>query len=412
MNNTEIAKELHESYEKNMCKEGGFLPRVVPLTTLPDPFNIYVEAVDKIKYHYTRGSSGTRFWLNNEFRKFDQLLFSRIENLSNDQSDKLMSVLAILSHVYRWDKLPAYDHIHREEQLSIPDGINTPFRILTKKFNQPECGTLWNMNLCNWQLKTKSGGSLYLNQDLYIENMTSSHIWLEGTLSAQLEKWILVFVLIEARGAPAIQSIVKLVNCAIDKNHDSFIYHIDNVLSCIEKMINVFNQEISPTQIDHNLWREVIQPTFIWGLKDINSGCRLEGASGLQVGIIHCLDNALGIESNSEMAKAAMISREYMPIQHREFLGVLDKSKHIIRQYVQESSNIVVKEKYNKCLKLLSIFRSIHKGKGIKYIKGDGQDKMLTTTGLSIDKNSLPEASFRDLMQERLLETQASIIVK
>jgi hypothetical protein len=167
------------------------------------------------------------------------------------------------------------------------------------------------------------------------------------------------------------------------KNHDGFIHHIENVLSCIKKIIDVFNQEVNSAQIDHKLWREVIQPTFIWGLKDTSSGCRLEGASGLQVGIIHCLDNALGIESNSEMAKAAIISREYMPIQHREFLEVLDKTKYIIRKYVQESNNAVTKEKYNECLKLLSIFRSIHKGKGIKYIKGDGQHKILTTTGLS-----------------------------
>src|SRR5207249_10551257 len=115
---------------------------------------------------------------------------------------------------------------------------------------------------------------------------------------------------------------------------------------------------------------------------------RLQGASGLHIGAIQCVDIALGIRSESQMGKAAYESRKYYPLQHRNFLEVLDSTRSIIRDFVTESNDDGLRNLYNECIGIMDAFRVSHQVRGAEYLKGDNTPKKITSTGLSMSAES------------------------
>lgn len=174
-NDLTIAEGLKQIYRTYMNEEGGFLPNFVPLDTLPEPFHLYVETVNNLHEHYAGQYGGVRAWMDSIFYKYDEALNTVIQNLNNKEKQKLMTVLTVLAHTYRWDSMPPQESAYALQDLKFPKGIDIPFTFLALLLQQPKCGTLWNMTLCNWTLKNKPCGSSYLNEDLTFENMQVAH---------------------------------------------------------------------------------------------------------------------------------------------------------------------------------------------------------------------------------------------
>lgn len=406
----ELAELLTHSYATTMSHEGGFLPATVPLSQLPAPFDLYIRCLEPIKDYYAPGTGGTRRWLQVKLKDFDESWIQRLPELNREQSHKLLSVLTLLAHLYRWDMLPAAPEYYTLTQLDLPAGIQVPLKILAAQLKHPACGTMWSMVYCNWALKDRPGGSSYRNQDLRPEQMVVPHNWLDGELAQQLEQFIFSFVLTEAKGAPALQTIVDCVRFAAAGQRPAFVDSLKRLERHIGEINQLFIDIVNPHKIDYKRWREVIQPTFIWGLDSEQTGLRLEGASGLQVGIIQSLDAVLGLNAQSEMGQAAIRSRYYMPSHHQRFLAVLDRCRSIVRTFILTADDLEATAAYNRCIEKMKVFRAMHKAKGRQYIKGDGQPRTITTTGLSIQENYSAEQSFQILMKERIVETNASLV--
>lgn len=173
--------------------------------------------------------------------------------------------------------------------------------------------------------------------------------------------------------------------------------------------MKVFHREVRFRSLDKNLWREWVQPTFIWG-PESGSGERLEGASGLQLGAVQCVDIALGVEGGSAMGKAVVESRKYMPKPHRLFLAALDAARNVVRDFVMGSRSNELERRYNDCIGIMARFRTSHQARGAAYIRGDASPKTITSTGLSLSGEGSAVRVFSEAMEERLRETTQSLL--
>jgi len=396
--------QLTRSYKKNLSAEGGFLPKKVPNCELPAKFEKYFKTINNLYLYYPNRNKSVRTWMNDIFHSFN--LEDEITKLSYWKKNKLLTVVTILCHAYRWDNLPPSKIRYEETSVNLPKGLEAPLILLSKLLNQPPCGSLWNTTICNWKIKNKLGGISYKNIDISMNNIEIAHTWFNNELHEQLEKWILIFVISEAKGAPIINKLVSLIQLCELKNDQAIIEEFKELNIYLAEFTRFFNEHIQFKKLDVKKWRSWIQPTFIWGLKS-KDGELLEGASGLQLGITQCLDIALGVNNDSKIGKALKNSRKFMPTFHRQFLYDLEACKDIIRQYVLITSNTEIKIEYNKCLKHLSKFRKSHKIRGKEYIKGDHTKKTMTTTGLSIiAKDSNLMKDFEELMDIRINDTE------
>lgn len=402
------ADNLEVSYLKYLGKDGCFIPSVTPLKGLPQPFNVYIEACNNLAGKYEYPSEGVRPWLNDIFADYDPALNNQIINLTYWEKQKLMSSLSILAHTYRWNRVSPSPDEYKRRSIKFPAGIQIPFFFLADLLGQPKCGTLWNTTISNWNLKNMPGNYRYDNQEITMENLQIAHSWLLPPKHKDLERWVLIFTVMEARGAAVIRDIVTLISLASANALPEFIEKFEDFQQHLTTMLDVFNREVRTKKLDHVLWRQYIQPTFIWGLEI--DGELLEGASGLQLGCTQCVDIALDIMGNSTMAKAMIESRRYLPQPQRLFLQALDIARPVIRMFVTHSGDKYLKSLYNNCIELMLGFRKSHKARGKMYMKGDGKPKSITTTGLSIHDSEEALKTFEKTMLDRIDETQQSLL--
>lgn len=406
---TRAARAVTEAFSRYLSVEGGFLPSYVPLSTLPARLAHYTEALDLLPATYSRDLGGVRKWMDERFRDFDPDLLPEIATLNDREQHKLLVALSILAHTYRWDSVPAPRSAYETETLQLPAGIEKPFFFLTDLLDQPRCGTLWSTTISNWRMKGRRGGDGYRNDEVTMENLQIAHSWFPSPMHEQLERWVLIFTVMEARGAPVIRDLVALIEAAAREDVPASIDLFRSVSANLSRMMKVFHREIRFRNLDKNLWREWVQPTFIWGLES-GSGERLEGASGLQLGAVQCVDIALGVEGESAMGKAVIESRKYMPKPHRLFLAALDGARNVVRDFVIRSRSDELERQYNDCIGIMARFRTSHQARGAAYIRGDDSPKTITSTGLSLSGEESAVQVFGEAMEERIRETTQSLL--
>lgn len=401
------AGNLERSYRKHLSNEGGFLPPFIPLSQLPATFNEYTRLLDELPRWYNVAAGGVRKWLDEQLRDFDYCLLKNIEALNDKQQHKLFMVLSLLAHCYRWNHMPPDPSGYHLKNIDFPDGLKIPFYFLADILEQPHCGTLYSTTTSNWTIKNRVGGEAYMNEEIRMDNLQLAHNLLLPPMDEQLERWLLTFTVMEAYGARAVKDIVALVKTVTERKVDDCLGIFRSLVSNIKLMITHFNKEIQFRKIDKNLWREWLQPTFIWGLEE--NGEKLEGASGLQLGAVQCIDIALGIPAKSVMGAAMVNSRKYMPAGHRDFFSHMDRCSNIIREFVIDTRNGELTGYYNQCIRMMTDWRESHKVRGKEYIKGDGTNKPVNSTGLSISIEDEPVQVFEIAMEERIAETKSVI---
>ena len=384
-----------------------FLSKVNPLKEIAAPFNVYSDLLNSL-YKYNNLSSGgvrkviKKVLLEKEFN------FDNIKILTKLEKEKLYSVLAILCHCYRWDYLPPSKDQYKITKLDFPKKLWTPFCLLSDEFEIPYCGTLFTTTVSDFKITNKACGESYDFKEIEFDDIEVNHIWIEERYAKELEQWIKVFVMTEMKGGYSNLACLDILKAIVLDDLNRLKKGLENLHQGIKEITKVFNTQVRNVFLNIDLWRNYVQPSFIWGLEsDPKFKYALEGASGLQVGCIHLLDLVLGIEMQSKMGEAMMNSRKYFPKEFRELLNSIEPYRYLLKEYLFKINNDELTNLYNRNISALKSYRKSHKNRGKVYIKGDGSEKQITTTGLSIKTSDIAIEDFEKDMSERIKETCA-----
>ncbi len=385
-------------------KHPSFLPQKVPHTQLPEPFKIYVNLLDSIYLWNSKDRGGVRSFLRNAL--LDVSIDSQeIDALGYWEQEKLLSVLTLLAHCYRWNYLPPEPEEFVKQNMDFPDQLWKPLSYIACKLEHPHCGTLWSIMLMNFQVKGQAPETNLQIDNVRFQDLSLAHNWVCKEFQGQLEHWIKIFIMTEMVGTGANKACMQVLNAIIENDKEMLGKALELLHESIIGIITVFNREVRGQKLNMAQWREHIQPSFIWGLKDLHSQSPLEGVSGLQIGCIQLMDLVLGLEMESTMGRAMLASRKYFPKHSRDFFEALEPHRNKLKSYLKRKNDQVLNEKYNQCLEALESYRISHKQRGKVYIKGDGTTKSITTTGLSVQNSFDAIKQFDADMEERIYET-------
>lgn len=353
----------------------GFLPDVLPLTRLPDPYYHKWEAI---------AANLQALILSRRLRGVvDRLPILSTIGLEHDAEwRRAYSLLGFMAHGYIWGGDAPSDRL--------PASISVPLIQVSERLQVPPVATY--AAVCLWNFKP-----LFVDEDVdNLENLATLNTY-TGSLD---ESWFyLVSVAIEARGAPIISLMLTAIAAA--RHNDSatvtrclrtFAERLTDLTGILGRM----HESCDPTIFYHR-----IRP-FLAGSKNMaeaglphgviyedGSGDetyrQYSGGSNAQSSLIQFFDIVLGIEhrptgekadptSDSDRGRGAprhnfiMEMRRYMPGQHAQFLNDVSCVANI-REYVEEHPNDhQLCLAYDACLAMLSAFRDKHIAIVTRYI--------------------------------------------
>lgn len=406
----DLAARARAAYETDLGPVGAFLPERTPPDALPPPFARYADACLELPRRHPAACGGVRAWLDEEFGSVDPVVTSRVAELSQAELEALMTALSFLAHSYRWDTIPPAEERFAERQIDLPAGIEEPWTALASLLGQPRVGSLWAMVLCNWRLVDVDGGSRYDPAGLTRENVRVRFAWVPQAAHEHLERFVLTFVLLEARGGAVLRAIVEALEAAAREDLQETAYVLDKLAAAIEAFGEPLVSTIRRPLVDPQVFIDFLQPSWAWdaeGAHDLQGG-----PSGMQLGTLHALDAALGVPGASEFAVSTRAARVYLPERQRRFLEQLDEAAPILRRFVETTDDAGLKWRFNDAVRALRVFRTIHMKRGSHYLRagaetGEGR----VTTGLALEGRGDPVAEeFERLMSERIAETTAAAV--
>jgi CRP-like cAMP-binding protein len=420
-----IAEQLRDAQRVLLQDVGAFLPERVPLDRLPEPLQPYLEACARLPDHYPLSKGGVRGFMRDRFARFDSQAAAAMDALSPIEEWTLLTAFAVLGHTYRWDTVPPRPERIGERSVALPEGLGRPWSQLAARLGQPRVGTMWTLHLCNWRLTDRLGGTRYQVSDLTVDRLRVAHQWLDPPAASHLEQFSLSFVLMEARGAVAVDRIIEAIDAMDRGDLQELGYRLDSLEQAIHEMSKAFARSIRDVYVDPRTWLELVQPTFAWAAEQ--DGQVLPGPNGMQMPTIHCLDAALSVPSNSVLAQQTLAARAYMPPPHRQFVALMDQARGLLRRFVEQSGMATLCHRYNGCLVALNKFRIAHRARAAHYIDvGRHGSSGRVSTGMGIawgseegtqpSQNSAitdkedPIAEFERLMTERIDETGSALV--
>ncbi|GAL83663.1 hypothetical protein MYP_890 [Sporocytophaga myxococcoides] len=391
-------------------KHPSFLPEKVPHTRLPAPFDIYVDLLNHVYLWNSKDRGGVRSFLYNALSEVS-IDNKEIDALDYWEQEKLLSVLTLLAHCYRWNYLPPEPDEFLKQNMNFPHQLWQSLSYVADKLEHPHCGTLWSIMLMNFQVIEQAPGTNLQIDKVNFQDLSLAHNWVCKEFQGQLEHWIKIFIMTEVVGTTANKACMQVLKAIIENDKDMLGKALELLYESIIGITTVFNREVRGQKLNMAQWREHIQPSFVWGLKDPQSQSLLEGVSGLQLGCIQLMDLVLGLEMDSTMGRAMMASRKYFPKHSRDLLEALEPYRNKLKFYLKRKNDQDLNAKYNQCLEALESYRISHKQRGKAYIKGDGTSKSITTTGLSVQNSFDAIKQFDADMEERILETVKEKII-
>lgn len=406
-----VARLVRASYEGDLGEVRAFLPGRVPLDELPSVFEPYLSACTELPARYPGEGGGVRSWLEREFGRDEPAVRHAIPRLTCGERDRLMTVLSVLGHTYRWDRVPPAPARFQERRISLPPGIAGPWTVLARSCGHPRVGTTWSLHLCNWTMNDRPGGAAYHPEELRADNVGVAHTWLLPPADVHLERFSTSFVLVEARGAAVLRHLVDAVEAAAGCRVDDALVSLEQLHAAIKAMTVAFSVSVRRQTVDPAIWLELVQPTFGWSAEADEPGRVEAGASGMQLGTIHALDAVLGVEGGSALGELAKTGRRYVPGPHRRFLQTLDRAGPVLRIFVRHSRCEELTGQFNRCVGALRSFRTTHQCRGAQYLRARRtEDAGRASTGLSIGVEEDPIATFECTMAARVAETEAAIL--
>ncbi len=405
-----VAERLRASYEEDLGEVAAFLPNRVPLDELPSPFDRYLSACDELPTRYPEETGGVRGWLGREFACEDPSVTRAVARLSTGERETLMTALSALAHTYRWDRVPPAPARFEERRVPLPPGILAPWAALARVLDQPRVGTTWSLHLCNWKSADRPGGAAYRPEELSTETLGVARNWLPPPVDADLERFSLSFVLLEARGAAILRHVVDAIGAAASRRLDDTLVALEALQGAISAMTLAFSLSVRKRTVDPGTWLSLVQPTFAWSA-EVDEPGRVEGGpSGMQLPTIQALDSAFGIAGESTLARSAMAGRRLMPKPHRRFLQTIDLAGPLLRRFVVDARCDDLTQQYNRCIGGLISFRAVHHSRALLYLRSRSDDTRRVSTGLTIGLEDDALAVVERTMSERTRETEAALL--
>ncbi len=407
---------------KLFLKHPLFLNYKNPAKILPDKFKIYADILNNV-HNYNNCNQGMRHFIEQQLQFNAQNINKNDLNLLNatEQND-VFNVLSMLCHCYRWNYVPAPVEAYALKNLDFPHNLWQPFCYLADILQQPYCGTLYSTTVSNFYLSNYQAHERYDFNQISFDDIHILYNWLPQEYALQLNQWVKIFVMTEMQGGYANVACMDILQAIFNDDVPKLKTALIDLNQGIHKITDVFSKQVRNTTLNIDLWRQVVQPIFIWGLQsDDKYDYPLEGASGLQVGCIQLIDTILGLDMESFMGKSLLKSRMYFPFAMRTFFTNIEQLRYELTNYINNikingnnNNNYAdyseLKILYNACVESMLAYRKSHVQRGKLYIKGDGTEKQITTTGLSVNSSINAAQEFEKDMQERIQENTKKII--
>lgn len=362
----------------------GFLPDVLPLTRLPDPYYNKWEAI---------AANLPALILSRRIRGvIDRLPVLSTTGLEHDAEwRRAYSLLCFMAHGYIWGGDSPSDRL--------PPAVSVPLLEVSEYLEVPPVATY--AGLCLWNFKP-----LFVDEDIEsLDNLAT----LTTFTGASDEAWFyLVSVAIEARGAPIVPLMLTAIAAArggdaptVTRCLRAFAERLDDLGVLLSRMHEqchptIFYDRIRPFLAGSKNMAEAGLPNgVLYELDEFGRGeyRQYSGGSNAQSSIIQFFDIVLGIQhrptgekppaadasaSDSEARRGRapaprhnfiMEMRKYMPGPHARFLNDVASVANI-RDFV-ESCGPREKElrvAYDACLAMLSKLRDRHIAIVTRYI--------------------------------------------
>jgi len=355
----------------------GFLPEVLPLTRLPDPYYNKWEAV---------GANLQALILSKRLRGVvDRLPVLSTIGLEHDAEwRRAYSLLCFIAHGYIWGGDSPSDRL--------PPPVAVPLLEVSERLEVPPVATF--AAVCLWNFKP-----LFMDEAIDdLDNLATVNT-LTGSLD---ESWFyLVSVAMEARGGPIISLMLTAIaaarhgdSVAVVRCLRTFAERLDDLVALMQRMHEncdpiIFFNRIRPFLAGSKNMAEAGLPNGV--VYDTGSGTdayrQYSGGSNAQSSLIQFFDIVLGIEHRptGEKREAApgsdreargagarhnfiMEMRRYMPGPHARFLRDVSAVANI-REYVEaRPDNAQLRTAYDACLCMLRNLRDKHIAIVARYI--------------------------------------------
>lgn len=371
---------IHNLADYQVDSIRGFLPKQDPLEKLPITF----EAWERI------ASNMSALLMTNRLRaileKVSLLDISYLED--SRQIRRAFLLLSIFGNAYVWSGEPT---------TTIPHTISIPWCKLAEKLDRPPIVAHGSMVLDNWRRLDQS-------KPIELDNITTLQLFLGGLD----EQWFyLTNVAIEAKGAPALVSLVEAQKFVVADNVDAVIKHLQIVVQAIADIYEILLR--IPEKCDPYIFYHRVRP-FIAGWPSpgiIYEGVsevprKLAGGSAAQSSLIQSLDAGLRIMHQQDDKQSFLHKmRYYMPPAHRKFIEALEAGPSIREFVLTHKYNYpLLCNLYNDCIQALDNFRQKHMQLAVCFITRQAPHNARGTGG----------TDFTRFLQEVKQETKAHLI--
>ncbi|KAK1762928.1 Indoleamine 2,3-dioxygenase [Phialemonium atrogriseum] len=355
----------------------GFLPEVLPLTRLPDPYYNKWEAI---------AANLQALILSKRLRGVvDRLPVLSTIGLEHDAEwRRAYSLLSFMAHGYIWAGDSPSDRL--------PPPIAVPLLKVSQRLEVPPVATY--AAVCLWNFKP-----LFVDEDIdNLENLATLNTF-TGSID---ESWFyLVSVAMEARGAPIIPLMLTAIAAARDNDAHTvtrclrtFAERLDDLGSLLQRMHEscdpvIFYNRIRPFLAGSKNMADAGLPLGV--IYEDGSGTetyrQYSGGSNAQSSIFQFFDIALGIEHRPTGEKRGradesereghaappkhnfiMDMRRYMPGPHARFLGDIQTVSNIRGFVESRHKDTQLHIAYDACLSMLRVLRDKHIAIVTRYI--------------------------------------------
>ncbi|KOP26673.1 hypothetical protein AMR41_08590 [Hapalosiphon sp. MRB220] len=329
--------------------ERGFLPKEDPLERLPDQFEIIENIATNL----------SALLITGQYRHvIDKVQFPDISQLETErQIKRAFLLMSIFGNAYVWGgEIPA---------TVIPHSLAIPLCKLANILDRPPIVAFSSMVLDNWRRIDKT-------QPIELDNIAPLQLFLGGID----EYWFYATaIVIEAKGAPALISLVEAQKFVNLDNTALVSMHLQKIVAVIARMQAIFKEitnKCDPYIFYHRVrpfvgsWQE---PGVIYeGVSDTPQ--MFVGGSAAQSSLLQSLDAGLGIKHDREKRESYLRQiRVYMPVAHRRFLEALEMGPSIREFVLNNQENYpMLRQHYNECVQAIEHFRKQHMEIAVHYI--------------------------------------------
>ncbi|NXD43692.1 I23O2 dioxygenase, partial [Copsychus sechellarum] len=330
-----------------ISEEFGFL-LPDPLTELPAPYGPWMELAQQLPQLICSHQ------LRSRVHQMPQLSTQQLQG--REELHLAHLVLSFITMGYVWQE-------GEEGTVQVlPRNLAVPYWEVSQALGLPPILSHADFVLANWRRKDPNG-----NLDTIIS--------LPGGES--LRGFILVTLLVEKAAVPGIKATVRALGAILQGDERSLHAALAELAGAIQAMSEALRR--MHDYVDPEIFYSVIR-IFLSGWKDnpampqglIYEGVSPEplafsGGSAAQSTVLHAFDELLGICHRQDTAAFLLRMREYMPRPHRAFVRAL-RGAGSLRQRVLAAGDARLRDAFNRCVRALTDFRSLHIAIVTKYI--------------------------------------------